>query len=223
MEQYLELILKSPLFSGIEQAELQRMLGCLGARKQKIIRGEAVFLEGDPAGLIGMVLEGGVQVVRDDVLGNRSLLSCAEPGELFAETFSCAGAAVMPVSAYAVKDSVLLLMDCRKMLTVCANTCGFHNRLIKNLLQVVAENNLMLTKKIRIMSKKTTREKLMAYLMEQAKQQKSAAFTIPLDRQALADYLGVERSAMSSELSKLRRDGVLETKGSYFRLHLPGS
>lgn len=220
MKRYFELIMKSPLFAGICAEELETMLSCLGARKQSVSRGGTVFLEGDPAGLIGMVLEGSVQVVRDDVLGNRSLLSCAEPGELFAETFSCAGVAAMPVSAYAAKDSVLLLMDCRKMLTVCANSCGFHNRLVKNLLQVVAEKNLMLTRKIRIMSKKTTREKLMAYLMEQAKIQKSTVFTIPLDRQSLADYLGVERSAMSFELSKLRKEGVLDTKGSDFELFL---
>lgn len=220
MEKYFDLILKSPLFAGIDAEELNSMLSCLGARKMVAPRGEAVFLEGDPAGMIGMVLEGSVQIVRDDVLGNRSLLSCSDPGELFAETFSCAGAAFMPVSAYAAKDCVILMMDCRRMLTVCANTCGFHNKLVKNLLQVVAEKNLMLTRKIRIMSKKTTREKLMAYLMEQAKLRKSSAFTIPLDRQGLADYLGVERSAMSSELSKLRKEGVLDTKGSFFELHL---
>ena len=218
MEQYFDIIAKSPLFAGIEESELRTMLSCLGARKQTFPRAGAVFLEGDPAGMIGMVLEGSVQVVRDDVFGDRSVLTCAEPGELFAETFSCAGVETMPVSAYAARDSVLLLMDCKRMLTVCANTCGFHNRLIRNLLQVVAENNMLLTRKIRIMSKKTTREKLMAYLMEQAKLHRSTDFTIPLDRQALADYLGVERSAMSFELSKLRKAGVLETKGSAFRL-----
>ncbi len=218
MERYFDQIAKSPLFAGIEEGELRAMLSCLGARKQTFPRAGAVFLEGDPAGMIGMVLEGSVQVVRDDVFGNRSVLTCAEPGELFAETFSCAGVETMPVSAYAAKDSVLLLMDCRRMLTVCANTCGFHNRLIRNLLQVVAENNMLLTRKIRIMSKKTTRDKLMAYLMDQAKLHESTDFTIPLDRQALADYLGVERSAMSFELSKLRKAGVLETKGSAFRL-----
>lgn len=218
MEQYFEMIAKSPLFAGIERSELRTMLSCLGARKQSFPRAGAVFLEGDPAGTVGMVLEGSVQVVRDDVFGDRSVLTCAEPGELFAETFSCAGVETMPVSAYAVRDSILLLMDCRRMLTVCANTCGFHNKLIQNLLRVVAENNLLLTRKIRIMSKKTTREKLMAYLMDQAKLHRSTEFTIPLDRQSLADYLGVERSAMSFELSKLRKDGVLETKGSAFRL-----
>ena len=124
----------------------------------------------------------------------------------------------MPISGYAAADSRVLLLSARKMLTVCTNACGFHNRLVKNLLQVVAGKNLLLSRKIQFMSRKTTREKLMAYLLDQAKLHGSAEFTIALDRQALADYLGVERSAMSAELSKLRRDGVLESTGSRFCL-----
>ena len=104
------------------------------------------------------------------------------------------------------------------MLTVCSNTCRFHGALVKNLLQVVAQKSLQLNRKIQFMSQKTTQEKLMAYLLDQAKEKGSSEFTIPLDRQALADYLGVERSAMSAELSKLRAMGVLESKGSRFTL-----
>lgn len=218
MKEYFPLMLQSSLFSGMEQGELAAMLQCLGARIRQVSKSEPIFLEGDPAGTMGMVLEGGVQVARDDFYGNRSLLAHAAPGELFAETFACAGIQSMPVSAYAVKDSKVMLLDCRKMLTVCSNSCHFHNRLVRNLLQVVADKNLALSSKIRVMSRKTTKEKLMAYLLDQAKLQKSRSFTIALDRQALADYLGVERSAMSAELSKLRKEGVLEYKGSHFTL-----
>ena len=177
-----------------------------------------MFLEGDAAGFVGMVLEGSIQIVRDDYYGSRSILLHAEPGDIFAETYACANAAVMPVSGYAVRDSRVMLMECQKMLTVCSGSCRFHNRLVKNLLQVVAQKNLNLSRKIQFMSRKTTKEKLMAYLLEQAKRAGSPEFTIPFDRQALADYLGVERSAMSAELGKLRRDGVLECKGAWFRL-----
>ena len=124
----------------------------------------------------------------------------------------------MPVSGYAVQESKIMFFSCRKMLTVCSNACRFHNRLVKNLLQVVAQNNVNLSRKIQFMSQKTTRDKLMAYLLEQAKKANSPEFTIPFDRQALADYLGVERSAMSAELSKLRKDGVLQSRGSHFVL-----
>lgn len=218
MEHYFDLLMKNPLFAGISCEELPGLMGCLSAKVIEISKSDPVFLEGDPAGFVGLVLEGAVQIVRDDFYGNRTLMTVAEPGELFAEAFACAGVDTMPVSGYALKTSKVLRMECRKMLTVCSNACGFHSTLIKNLLQVVASKNLQLSRKIQFMSRKTTREKLMEYLMDQAKQKGSAEFTIPLDRQALADYLGVERSAMSAELSKLRRDGVLESTGPHFRL-----
>ena len=219
MEQYFEILLASPLFAGITKAELSAMLGCLGTRVTQVNKGEPVFLEGDAAGFFGMVLSGHIQVVRDDFYGNRSVLTYAEPGELFAEAFACAGSAVMPVSAYALKDSRVMLFSCQKMLTVCSSACDFHNKLVKNLLTVVAQRNLNLSSKIQVMSRKTPREKLLAYLSEQAKKAGSEEFTVPFDRQALADYLGVERSAMSAELSKLRRDGILDTKGAWFHLY----
>lgn len=221
MEKYFDLLLINPLFTGISREELYSLMGCLAASVISVPRGGPVFLEGDRAGFVGFVLEGSVQIVRDDYYGNRSLLALAEPGELFAEAFACAGVEVMPVSGYATRDSKVMWLECRKMLTVCSNACRFHNVLVKNLLRVVAQKNLQLSRKIQFMSQKTTREKLMAYLLDQAKQKASPEFTIPLDRQALADFLGVERSAMSAELGKLRKDGILECKGSWFRLLEP--
>ncbi len=218
MEKYFEILKDCPLFSQVAPGELNALLQCMQATVDTRQKGEPVFLEGDGAGFIGLVLEGGVQIVRDDYDGTRSILSFAGPGEIFAETYGCSPIATMPVSGYAIKDSRILMLSCRKMLTVCSNACRFHNQLVKNLLQVVAEKNMGLSDKIRIMSQKTTREKLMAYLLDQAKKHNSPVFTIPFDRQALADYLGVERSAMSAELSKLRKNGVLETTGSQFKL-----
>ena len=122
------------------------------------------------------------------------------------------------ISVMAVEDSKVLLIDSRRITVTCANACGFHNTLVQNLLQLVSQKSLHLSRKIRFMSEKTTQDKLMAYLLDQAKEAGTAEFTIPLDRQGLADFLGVERSAMSAELSKLRAKGVLETEGSRFRL-----
>lgn len=218
MEQYFALLSANPLFAGIAPQELTNMLHCMSAKITEISKGNPVFLEGDKAGFIGLVLEGSVQIVRDDYYGNRSVMAHAQPGEIFAEAFSCAGIETMPVSGYALKNSKVMLLDCRKMLTVCTNACNFHNQLVKNLLQVVARRNLNLSQKIQYMSQKTTKEKLMAYLLDQAKRNGSEEFTIPFDRQTLADYLGVERSAMSAELGKLRKNGVLEVKGSHFQL-----
>ena len=218
MEKYFDTLRRSPLFSEISSEELSSMLHCLGAKVVDIAKGDPVFLEGDPAGFIGIVLEGSIQIVQEDYFGNRSIIHHSQAGDIFAEAFSFTGLDAMPVSGYAVKNSKCMLLACRRMMTVCSSACSFHNRLVKNLLQLVSRKNLMLNEKIRYMSQKTTREKLLAYLAAQAKQAGSAEFTIPFDRQALADYLGVERSAMAAEISKLRRDGIIETTGSRFHI-----
>ena len=159
----------------------------------------------------GVVLLGTVQVVQEDYYGNRSVMTVLQPGESFAEVFSCAGFEVMPVSVMAVTDSEVLLLDCRCVLTTCSRSCHFHSLLMKNMLEGMAQ-------KIQYMSKRTTREKLMAYLSDQAKQQGSKEFVIPHNRQSLADYLGVERSAMPAEIRKLKKAGKSDTHGSWFCL-----
>ena len=197
------------------------MLGCMGGKITDIAKGNPVFLEGDPAEFVGVVLSGKVQILRSDYYGNRSVLAVVSPGDLFGEAFACAGVEALPVSAIALQTCTVLLLDCKRVLTGCANACPYHSRLVQNLLQGIAQKNLMLTRKIRCMSQKTTREKLMEFLLEQAKQQESAEFVIPYDRQALADYLGVERSAMSAEIGKLRKAGLIESDGSWFRVLTP--
>ena len=129
----------------------------------------------------------------------------------------------MPVSVIAERPSEIMLIDCKRILSTCTNTCIFHQQLINNLLRIVASKNLLLQQKIEVMSQRTTRDKLMTYLLSQAKLKNSSEFTIPYDRQALADYLGVERSALSAEIGKLRKEGVLESTKSHFRLLNPDS
>ena len=221
MEEYFDILSQCPLFAGISRQELGQMLSCLGGKITGIAKGNPVFLEGDPAEFVGVVLSGQVQIVRTDYYGNRSVLTVVSPGGLFAEAFACAGVEALPVSAMALQTSTVLLLDCKRVLTGCSNACTFHSRLVRNLLKGIAQKNLMLTSKIRCMSQKTTREKLLEFLLEQAKQHGSAEFVIPYDRQALADYLGVERSAMSAEISKLKKAGRIDCSGSRFRVLTP--
>jgi len=218
MKNYFPLLQRCPLFAGIAPEELESMLGCLNGQLRPVSRGQTVFHEGDEARWVGIVLEGEVQIFRDDYDGSRSLLGRAGPGQLFGEVFACAGVETLPVTVEATREGVILLADCRRVLTVCRSACAFHNRLINNLLQVVAEKNLQLNRKIECMSRRTTRDKLMAFLLSEAKTHRSREFDIPFDRQALADYLGVERSAMSTELGKLVRDGVIQCDRRHFRL-----
>ena len=216
MEKFFEILSQCPLFNGIEQSDLNSMIACLNGKTTNIPKGNPVFLEGTPARYVGVVLSGTVQVIREDYYGNRSIITALQPGELFAEAFSFAGLETMPVSVIAMSDSEVLLLDCRRVLTSCSNACHFHSILLKNLIQGMAKKNLALSQKIRYMSQKSTKEKLMAYLLDQAKQHKSTEFVIPYDRQELADYLGVERSAMSAEIGKLKKSGQIDTKGAWF-------
>jgi CRP-like cAMP-binding protein len=223
MEYFFEVLLHCPLFYGMEQSDLHSMIKCLNGKTVHIPKGSPVFIEGAPARFEGVVLSGTVQVVREDYYGNRSVLTILQPGELFAEAFSFAELEAMPVSVIAIKNSNVLLLDCKRVLTSCSNSCHFHSLLLKNLLQEMAQKNLALSQKIRYMSQKTTKEKLMSYLLDQAKQHGNSEFIIPFDRQALADYLGVERSAMSAEISKLKSSGQIDTKGAWFciKSHTP--
>lgn len=221
MEEYFDILSQCPLFVGISQEELKSMLGCLDGRIIQTPKGSPVFLEGEPATFVGVVLSGKVQILRTDFYGNRSVLTVVSPGGLFGEAFACAGVETLPVSALALENAGVLLLDCKRVLTSCPNACPFHKKLVQNLLQGIAQKNLILTQKIRCMSQKTTQEKLMEFLLEQAKQHGRAEFVIPYDRQALADYLGVERSAMSAEISKLKKAGRIDCNGSRFRVLIP--
>lgn len=218
MQEFLPILTRCSLFDGIVPADIPALLTCLGADTVTAKKNTPVFCEGDPAKYMGIVLSGAVQVVRDDYCGNRSILSQASPGELFGESFACAAVETLPVTVLATEDCAVLRIDCRRLTRTCAHACDFHNRIVLNLLQAVAAKNLSFHKKLEITARRTTREKLLAYLLWQAKLQDSASFTIPFDRQGLADYLAVERSAMSTELGKLRRDGIIDFDRSHFTL-----
>ena len=218
MKEYYPILEQCALFTGIRMEDLQAMMGCIGGRVLEVAKGQAVFREGDASTYVGMVLSGSVQLVREDYYGNRSIVAHISPAQLFGETYACAGVPSLPVSIVASTDSRVLLMDCRRITTSCSSACAFHSRIIHNLLRLVATKNLVFDQKIQVTSQRTTREKLMTYLLSQAKLQGSSSFTIPYDRQSLADYLEVDRSGLSAEISKLRREGVLESEKNAFTL-----
>ena len=213
-----QVLKKCPLFRGIADQELGAMLACMKASTRTYRKGEVILLEGDPATHLGVVLSGRVTIVRNDYYGNTTVVHTKKQGQLFGEAFACSSLEELPVSVEAAEDSEVMLIDARRIMNTCENGCGFHQQLIFNLLQIVAQNNVFMNQKMDIITKKTTKEKLMAYLMTEAKAQGSTSFDIDFDRQQLADYLGVERSAMSTELSKLARAGYLTVDRRHFTI-----
>lgn len=218
MKKFFAVLEKCALFREIRQEDFGPLLGCFGARPRHFPRGETILGEGDPAAYVGIVLSGAVQVIRVDYYGNRSIMAKLGPAGIFAEAFACAGVPTMPVSVVAAEDTEVLLLEARRIIHSCGNACQFHNQMIYNLLKVVATKNLVCNQKIEVMSKRTTREKLLAYLLLEAKRAGKSQFAIPYDRQELADYLEVDRSGLSAEISKLRKEGVLLCRKNQFTL-----
>jgi len=218
MKKYLKILKECPLFRDITSENLLKMLVCLDARVESFDKKYTIIAEGNPAKYVGIVLTGSIQIVRIDYYGNRSILSELGSGQVFGEAFACAEVPTVPVTVIANDPCDIMLIDCSHILHTCANHCAFHQQLIFNLMKDLAEKTILFHQKVEIAGKRTTREKLMTYLMFQAKKAGTNHFQIPFDRQELADYLEVDRSGLSAEISKLRREGVLESEKNTFIL-----
>lgn len=218
MKKYLEILKKCPLFDQIGEDHLLKMLSCLGARMESFDKKYTIFAEGTPARYIGIVLSGKVHISQVDYYGNRSILSYFKPSEVFAEAFACAQVPSLPVTVSASEPSEIMLIDSTHILHTCSNHCGFHQQLIFNLMKDLAQKTITFHRRIDITSKRTTRERLLAYLYQISEEAGSSRFDIPFDRQELADYLEVDRSGLSAEISKLRAEGIIENKKNHFVL-----
>lgn len=218
MEKFIEILKKCPLFYGIDDEKLLKMLGCLGATVEFYDKKYTVVAEGNRARHVGIVLSGSVQIIQIDYNGNRSILSSVSPSETFCESFAAAETDSIPISVIASEPSYIMLINCSHILHTCSNACGFHHQLIYNLMKDIALKNIILHQRLEITSNRSTREKLLTYLNIQSKRAGSRAFDIPFDRQELADYLEVDRSGLSNEISKLRDEGILESNRKHFTL-----
>lgn len=218
MKKYFDILQNCPLFCGIKPEDLEVLLSCLGAKHKSYCKKETIFAEGDKAQYIGIVLCGSVQIERTDYDGNRSIVANVGPSQLFGESFACCGEISLPVDVTAAEVCEVLLIDCSKIIHSCANACSFHSRMIFNLLKIMALKNIFLNQKAEIAAKRSTREKLMTYLMLEARKNNSSVFTIPYDRQQLADYLNVDRSGLSVQIGRLCKEGIIKARKNRFEL-----
>jgi len=209
---------KTSLFRGTSEEELPTLLDCLAPTTREYAKNELILRQGEDVSAVGLVLSGRAQIIEEDFWGNRSILADAWPGDLFAEAYAFLPGELLRVSVVAAEPTTVMLLDGKRMLEVCSSACRFHTRLVQNILAESARKNLALTRKVSHMSKRSTREKLLSYLSGQALGAGSDAFEIPFNRQQLADYLCVDRSAMSSELCKMRDEGLLVFDKNRFQL-----
>ena len=206
------------LFHGIREDEIKDLLSCLNAREKTYKKDETILRAGDTVSQIGLVEEGSVNIVVNFYWGNSNIFGHVEKGSIFAENYAAVPGKELICDVVAAEDARVVFLDMNKLESTCGKSCTFHNRLIHNLLKISAQKNLGLSSRMMHIAPKSLRERLLSYLSEQAMEHGSAHFTIPFDRQQLADYLGVDRSAMSNELSKLQKDGLIAYRKNEFTL-----
>lgn len=218
MREIIPILKRTKLFSGVGEEDMEAMLSCLGARLQKYKKGEYVFRQGEYLNSITVLIEGKLHIQKDDFWGNRTILNMIEVGEMFGEAYVAPNSGAILNDVVAIEDSTIILFDVNRILTVCPSACKFHSLTIRNLFFAISEKNRKLVQKLGHMSKRTTREKLISYLSEEANRKNSSVFEIPFNRQQLADFLSVDRSAMSNELCKMRDEGLLRFEKNKFEL-----
>ena len=218
MMEYIPVLNRTKLFAGVGEDEISALLVCLQAKQYTYKKGEYVFRQGEYLNNITVLVEGGLHVQSDDYWGNRSIINVITIGEMFGEAYAAPGSGALLNDVVAVEDSTVIFFDVRRILTVCSSACKFHSLVVQNLFFAISEKNRMLVQKLGHMAKRSTREKLISYLSEESKRQSSPTFTIPFNRQQLADFLSVDRSAMSNELCKMRDEGLLIFEKNKFTL-----
>lgn len=218
MKKYFSILKRTKLFAGIIEDEIGAMLSCLDARLHEYKKGEYVFRQGEHLNHITVLVSGELHIQRDDYWGNRAIVNRIGVGEIFGEAYIAPESGVLLNDVVAVEDSAVVFFDVRRIITVCSSACRFHSMVVQNLFFAISEKNRALVQKLGHISKRTIREKLISYLSEEAKRQGCSSFSIPFNRQQLADFLSVDRSAMSNELCKMRNEGLLEFEKNRFKL-----
>lgn len=214
----IQLIRNNPLFKGIEEKEIEKLLNCLNAYKKKYKNKETIVRSGEKIQSIGIILSGEAHITKNDYWGNTTIVTHLYEGEVFGEAYACVNQNEMGVNVVASQDCEILFLNISHIIRICPCACDFHHLLLQNLLEMIAKKNILLNHKLTLLSKKTIREKVLSYLSQQAIEHASKIFDIPYNRQQLADYLGVDRSALSAELSKMQKEGILSFYKNTFKL-----
>lgn len=219
MKKLCEAMKQSALFGGIADEDLQQVVRCFDIQLSHYDRDQFVVRQGERAKGVGLVVSGLLHIIREDFLGNRELLAELLPGDIFDEVYAVLADEYQSIAVVAVQATEAAFFSIDKLMTTCSSNCAFHNIIIKNMLQVMARKNLMLTRKMAHLSRKTIRGKLVSYLSDESGRQGRREIKIPFNRQQLADYLSVERSALSRELSKMQEEGLIEFYKNEFVLY----
>lgn len=218
MKDRLAVLKRAEILSGLTDFEIEAAVKCLGAVIRKTQKNEYVFTEGSVLSSIGIVTEGQISIRKTDYYGNDNIIMLLGSADMFGESAVYSAEGRLPYNVVSEADGEILLLSSQSLIRPCCNACKFHNKIVSNLLCSVAEKNLKLTKKIDILIKRNMREKILAYLHGEAVKSGGRKLTVPLNRNQMADYLSVDRSALSRELVNMQKDGIIKFSGSSFLL-----
>lgn len=207
-----------PLFRNMSALDIDAALQCVGAFVKEYKKEEFIFLEEDKVQCVGCVLNGSVQMIREDIWGNKTVLITIREKELFGESFACGGDGKASVSFVAREETTVLFLPFDRVMHTCSGACTHHQKLLKNIVSVMAEKNAMLIARIDILSKKSLREKIVAYLLGVASYRNAKYFTVPMGRLQLAEYLNADRSALTRELNLMKEEGLIDFEKNTFRI-----
>lgn len=210
--------INSQLFEGLKKEEIISVLNCLNARRKKVSKQSYIWTAGDKAEYIGVVIQGQVNIIKEDALGNRIIISNLSKSKIFGESFSIAKTKLYPVTVQAATDCTVILLKTKILTSTCPNRCEFHKKIIDNLLNLIAQKNINLNNRINCISKKSIKQKLLFYLLSKTNPNNKYEVTIPFNRKELSDYLSVNRSALSRVLSKLKKDKIISYNKNKFKL-----
>lgn len=206
------------VFSGYSETQLEKLLKSLDAKFKSYEKGQSIYSSGQKVKELGLVETGSVLIQNTDIYGNTNIINIIEEGDIFAEAYSFFETEKLTIDVIAKEDSNILFLNSKRLFENPCPTCNIKNLFIKNLLVLTAQRNLRLTQRIFNTSPKSIRARVISYLSMIAAKESSNKFTIPLDRKGLADYLSLDRSALSKELGKMKKEGIIDFKKNYFEI-----
>ena len=218
MEQYYDVLKSCVLFRRIEESSYKHLFHCLDAKVKSYSQEEYIFFAGDKVDYVGVVLSGRIEILKENLAGNKHIIAILDSSHMFAEGIVCTVNRLSPVTTQAMEDAKVLIIPYERVIKSCGEGCAYHIRLIQNMMEILGEKNVALNWKLDLLTLKGMREKLANYLLKVSQENGSKTFQIPLNRTELADFLNVSRTSMCRELTRMKDDGLIDLYGRSFKI-----
>ena len=207
-----------PMFRDISLTDCRTLMNCLGCREKTYQKDQIIAATENSSRQIGIVISGCIHIIKEDIWGRRTFLTYTGDDGIFGEVLMGENLSERGILFKAAEPTTILIIPADRILHPCRNSCPFHHKLSRNLFRMISHKNADLTEKIEITSKSSLREKILAYLSIESRRNGSTNFTVPLNRTEMADYLCTNRSALSRELAKMKKDGIIDYESNTFRI-----